>query len=191
MPTGKGAGRRDARGSNPCAGQHQAIAFALPRPTATSFKSSKAAESPAPAGAQTGSRLLPGGCSASRGVGSGAAGRHWELLGGGTAARRCPVQAVPRCCWQLTDPRAAPSPPRGTRHGLQPSLPPKSRGVTGSPCLQQRFSPLASHGAPGIGKKAAQLKRPPGPRQGMHPCPSLGGTRSSEIGSGASLPVLF
>lgn len=39
MEQGKGT-----RGSNPCAGQHWAIVFAIPRLTITSFKSNKAKE---------------------------------------------------------------------------------------------------------------------------------------------------
>lgn len=133
MPTGKGTGRRDVSGSNPCAGQHQVTVFALPGLTITSFKSSEATERGAPAGEHDGQQVPPGELCCQ--PGNGAPGLHWKPLGGGagllTAAQGSPGSARARAHLScppvlpeaLLIPGQHPSPPCGTRHGLQPTLP--------------------------------------------------------------------
>ena len=134
MPTGKGAGRRDVRGSNPRAGQHQFTVFALPSLTITSFKSSKATERRAPARERDGQQTPPGElCCQS---GNGAPGLHWKPLGGSRAADHCPTVSwvfqgerpsllSPCAAEALQIPGQHPSLPCGTRHGLQTTLPPQ------------------------------------------------------------------
>lgn len=186
-PTGKGAGRRDFRGSNPYAGQHQVIMFALPRLTVTSFKSSKATERRAPAGQWHGQQAPPAGTALSAWewssrppletswVEQGCQPLPNSLLG---LPGREPISPVPLCCQRLS--RSLSSTPaccaaRGM--GSSQHFHPKSLGVAsrGSPSPTANILSFNLPGSSRDWEEGSSAQMAPLTQEGMHPCPSLGG----------------
>lgn len=107
---------------------------------------------------------------------------------------RKPISPVPPVLPEaLRTPGQHPSPPCGTSHGLQPTLRSKSLRVTSrgspSPTANILVFSLPESSRDWEGGSSAQTASLT--QEGTHPCPSLWGTRRSEIGSSPSPPVLF